>query len=126
MLGEKSAHKGREAQSRSLKTLYWRGRNPAIGTGSKKWEKIRRARHGVLAHVVTIGNIPSLEWFQAISNGKSRIIEENLLATHASRSIWEMSDDELSSIMKSFPTPAMWTLVNKRRLISANVKGVRL
>jgi len=25
------------------------------------------------AHAVTIGNIPSLEWFQAIPNGKSRV-----------------------------------------------------
>jgi len=25
------------------------------------------------AHAVTIGNIPSLGWFQAIANGKSRI-----------------------------------------------------
>jgi type 1 glutamine amidotransferase len=27
------------------------------------------------AHVVTIGDIPSLEWFQAIANGKSRIMK---------------------------------------------------
>jgi len=45
-----------------------------MGTGSKEWKKFRRARRGGGAHVVTIGNIPSLEWFQAIPNGKSRLM----------------------------------------------------
>ncbi len=34
---------------------------------------ISLAKLGRGAHAVTIGDIPSLEWFQAIPNGKSRL-----------------------------------------------------
>ena len=39
MLGEKSAHKGREARLSSLKTLYWGGGSPGIGAADKKRRK---------------------------------------------------------------------------------------
>ena len=62
----------RSARPRRLKTLYWGGRNPGVGGCSQENGKIRCARHGGGAHEVTIGDIQSLEWFQAIPNGKSR------------------------------------------------------
>jgi len=74
MLGEKSAHKGREARLSSLKTLYWGGGSPGIGAADKKRRKNLHALDTGEAQIVRIGNIPSLEWFQAISNGKSRLV----------------------------------------------------
>ncbi len=41
-------------------------------TRSKKWKNSDALDSGG-AHSVTIGNIPSLEWFQAIPNGKSQL-----------------------------------------------------
>ncbi len=62
---EKSAHNGHEARPRSLKGRESNERNPETGAAGKKNEKnFSRARHGG-AHAVTIGDIPSLERFQA-------------------------------------------------------------
>ena len=49
-------------------------RNSEIGVADQKMRKIpmRSTREG--GHAVTIGDIPSLEWFQAIPNGKCRFI----------------------------------------------------
>jgi hypothetical protein len=44
------------------------------GQGPRKYEKIPMRQTRREAHAVTIGNIPSLDWFQVISNGKSRFM----------------------------------------------------
>ena len=71
---EKFAHNGHEARPRSLKGRESNERNPETGAAGKKNEKTSDALDtGGGAHAVTIGDIPSLEWFQAIPNGKSRL-----------------------------------------------------
>jgi hypothetical protein len=54
--------------------LYWGGNNPGVGAAVKKMRK-SDALDTEGAHDVTIGDIQSLERFQTISNGKSRIIK---------------------------------------------------
>ncbi len=50
------------------------GRNPKTGVAGKKMRMISQTLDMGGAHVVTIGNIPSLERFQVHPNGKSRLI----------------------------------------------------
>ena len=74
MPGEKSAHKGREARSRSLKVVYSDDRNPEIVAAGKKMRRIVHAPEARGAHAITMGNIQSLQRFQVHPNGKSQLI----------------------------------------------------
>ena len=65
---EKSAHNGQEAGPRSLKGRESNDRNPETGAAGKKNEKNSDALDTGGAHAVTIGDIPSLEWFQVHPN----------------------------------------------------------
>ena len=69
---EKSAHNGQEARPKSLKGRESNDRNPETGAAGKKNEKNSDALDTGGAHAVTIGDIPSVEWFQVHPNGISR------------------------------------------------------
>ena len=74
---EKSAHNGQEARPRSLKGRESNERNPETGAAGKTNAKTSDALDTGGAHAVTIGDIPSLEWwFQVHPNGKSRLRAE--------------------------------------------------
>ena len=71
---ERSAHHGRTARPRSLRTLNRGDRNPGIGGRSQENGKNCDALDtGGGAHAVTIGNIPNQERFQVDPYGKYRL-----------------------------------------------------
>ena len=74
---EKSAYNGYESQPRSLKGRESDERNPETGDSEKKYEENSDALDTGGAHAVTIGDIPSVEWFQVRPNGISRLIMVN-------------------------------------------------
>ncbi len=73
MLGERSAHKGREARSRSLKTLYWGGRNPKIRATGKKMRRTVHAPDARGSQRVIITTLRAWIGSKLNPNGKSQV-----------------------------------------------------
>ena len=73
MSGEKSTQEGREGAAQELENHVLGCWEPRSWDRWSKNEKNSDALDTGGSHDVRMGNIPSLEWFQVIPNGKSRL-----------------------------------------------------
>ena len=97
MSGEKSTQEGREGAAQELENHVLGCWEPRSWDRWSKNEKNSDALDTGGAHDVRMGNIPSLEWFQVIPNGKSRLADPTKpVPTTASPTINRTNDIGLS------------------------------